>query len=83
VAGHPAPYWKRRSVAASATAPAPDGPANEHHQVGDYAVKNCKLCQLSKVCNDLPGFCLLIPYLTIALVVVSVGYLFVTQELLI
>ncbi len=46
-------------------------------------MKNCKLCQLSAVCNDLPGFCLLIPYLTIALVVVSVGYLFVTQELLV
>jgi hypothetical protein len=45
-------------------------------------MKNCNLCKLSKVCNDLPGFCLLIPYATIAVVVVSVGYLFVTQEML-
>jgi hypothetical protein len=51
-------------------------------QVRIQVMKNCKLCRLSKVCNDLPGFCMLIPYLTIAVVTVSVGYLFVTQELL-
>jgi hypothetical protein len=45
-------------------------------------MKNCKLCQLSRVCNDLPGVCILIPYLTIAVVTVSVGYLFITQEIL-
>jgi hypothetical protein len=45
-------------------------------------VKNCKICQLSRVCNDLPGVCILIPYLTIAVVTVSVGYLFITQEIL-
>jgi hypothetical protein len=45
-------------------------------------MKNCKLCKLSNVCNDLPGVCILIPYLTTAIVVVSVGYLFVTQEIL-
>jgi hypothetical protein len=46
-------------------------------------MKNCKVCKLSKVCNDLPGVCLLMPYVAIAVVMVTVGYLFVTQELLI
>jgi hypothetical protein len=45
-------------------------------------MKNCRLCKLSRVCNDLPGVCLLMPYLAVAVVAVSVGYLFVTQELL-
>jgi hypothetical protein len=45
-------------------------------------VKNCKLCNLSRVCNDLPGVCILIPYATVAVVAVTIGYLFVTQELL-
>jgi hypothetical protein len=49
---------------------------------GLIIMKNCKLCKLHTACNDLPGFCILIPYLTIAVVVVSVGYLFVTQEIL-
>jgi hypothetical protein len=30
----------------------------------------------------LPGICILLPYLTIAVVAVTVGYLFVTQEIL-
>jgi hypothetical protein len=45
-------------------------------------MKTCKLCKFSKVCNDLPGFCLWMPYLAVAVVTVTVGYLFVTQELL-
>lgn len=45
-------------------------------------MKNCKLCPLSANCNDLPGICILMPYIAVALIVVSVGYLFVTQELL-
>jgi hypothetical protein len=45
-------------------------------------MKSCQLCKLSKVCNDLPAFCLLLPYVAATLVAVSVGYLFVTQELL-
>jgi hypothetical protein len=45
-------------------------------------MKNCKLCKYSKVCNDLPGICVLMPYLAIAVVVFSLGYLFVTQEIL-
>jgi len=42
-------------------------------------MKNCKLCRYSKVCNDLPGFCILIPYLSIAVVIIAVSYLFFTQ----
>jgi len=45
-------------------------------------MKNCKLCKHSKICNDLPGICVLMPYLAIAVVVVSISYLFVTQEFL-
>jgi len=45
-------------------------------------MKNCKLCKYSKVCNDLPGICIIIPYLAIAVVVVSLVYLFLTQEIL-
>jgi hypothetical protein len=40
------------------------------------------MCGFSKVCNDLPGICILIPYIAIAVVVVAVGYLFVTQEVM-
>ncbi|MGA7982681.1 MAG: hypothetical protein WCA32_20980 [Chromatiaceae bacterium] len=45
-------------------------------------MKNCRLCRYSRLCNDLPGICVLIPYIAVAIVAVSVGYLFVTQELL-
>jgi len=45
-------------------------------------MKNCKLCRYSKLCNDLPGVCMLIPYIAVAVVAVAVGYLFITQELL-
>ncbi len=45
-------------------------------------MKNCKLCRYSKVCNDLPVICLLLQYAAIAIVVITLGYLFVTQELL-
>ncbi|MCG6897724.1 MAG: hypothetical protein LJE61_05380 [Thiocapsa sp.] len=45
-------------------------------------MRDCKLCRYSAVCNDLPGVCILLIYATIVVVVVAVGYLFVTQELL-
>lgn len=45
-------------------------------------MKNCKLCKYSKVCNDLPGICILLPYVAIAVLVISLVYLFVTQEIL-
>ena len=45
-------------------------------------MKNCKMCGYSKVCNDLPGICIIIQYAAAALVVGLLGYLFITQELL-
>jgi hypothetical protein len=45
-------------------------------------LKKCKLCGYKKVCNDLPGICIIMQYAAIALVVFSLGFLFVTQELL-
>lgn len=45
-------------------------------------LKNCKLCGFSKVCNSLPGICILLQYASIAVLLSVLGYLFVTQELL-
>jgi len=45
-------------------------------------MKNCKLCRFNKVCNDLPGICILIQYAAVAGVVLSLGFLFVSQEIL-
>ncbi|MEW8231464.1 MAG: hypothetical protein AB2745_14135 [Candidatus Thiodiazotropha endolucinida] len=46
-------------------------------------MKNCKICRFSKVCNDLPGICILFQYLAVVMVIVSIGILFVTQEILV
>ncbi len=45
-------------------------------------MKNCKLCRYSKVCNDLPGICLLLQYAAVGIVISALIYLFITQELL-
>ena len=45
-------------------------------------MKNCKLCGFSRVCNDLPGFCVLLQYAAVFVLVAALGYLFITQELL-
>lgn len=45
-------------------------------------MRGCKLCGYSRLCNDLPGVCILFIYVAIAVIVMAVGYLFVTQELL-
>jgi hypothetical protein len=45
-------------------------------------VKNCKLCLHSKLCNDLPGVCVLIPYITVVVLAVAMAYLFITQQIL-
>jgi hypothetical protein len=44
-------------------------------------MKNCKLCQFSKVCNDLPGICILVQYAAVIVLVFSLGYLFISQEI--
>jgi len=51
-------------------------------EAGELDVKNCKLCGLNKVCNDLPGVCILLQYVAIAVVVGALIYLFVTQEVM-
>lgn len=45
-------------------------------------VKNCKMCRFSRLCNDLPGICVLIPYVAVIVVAVAMAYLFITQELM-
>jgi hypothetical protein len=50
--------------------------------VEKHTMKNCKLCRFSKVCNDLPGICILIQYAAVAVLVVSLGYLFLSQEIM-
>ncbi|MCU7926036.1 MAG: hypothetical protein KZQ97_06290 [Candidatus Thiodiazotropha sp. (ex Dulcina madagascariensis)] len=45
-------------------------------------MKNCKLCRFNKVCNDLPGICILAQYVAVVVLIVSLGFLFFTQEIL-
>ncbi|MEW8505198.1 MAG: hypothetical protein AB2598_00710 [Candidatus Thiodiazotropha sp.] len=45
-------------------------------------MKKCNFCRYRKVCNDLPGICILFQYLVVVVVVASLGFLFVTQEIL-
>jgi len=45
-------------------------------------LKNCKLCGFSKVCNDLPGICIVMQFTAVALVVGALVYLFISQEIL-
>jgi hypothetical protein len=40
------------------------------------------LCRFSRACNDLPGICILLQYAAVALLIAALGYLFITQELL-
>jgi hypothetical protein len=43
--------------------------------------KVCQTCGLKKKCGDLPGFCLLIYYVPVAIVVAGLAYLLITMEL--
>ncbi|MCW8946714.1 MAG: hypothetical protein OQK80_04530, partial [Sedimenticola sp.] len=47
---------------------------------GVFRLKNCKLCGFSKACNSLPGICIILQYVSIAVLFSVMGYLFVTQE---
>jgi hypothetical protein len=51
-------------------------------ETGGQAMKNCRLCRYSALCKDLPGVCVLIPHIAVAVVAVAMTYLFITQELL-
>jgi len=48
---------------------------NEYRE--SVSVKNCKLCRHSKLCNDLPGVCVLIPYIAVVVLTVAMAYLLV------
>lgn len=37
-------------------------------------MKNCKMCALHKVCNDLPGYCLLLNYVAVAILLGTLGF---------
>jgi hypothetical protein len=41
----------------------------------------CAGCKLKKACGDLPGFCMLIYYGLIALVVIMLGYFLISMTL--
>ena len=43
--------------------------------------KICDTCGLRKTCGDLPGFCVLLYYVPIALVVAGLVYLLITMSL--
>jgi hypothetical protein len=43
--------------------------------------KICENCPMRKSCGDLPGFCMLIYYIAIGLVVVGLVYLLITMSL--
>jgi len=45
-------------------------------------LRNCKLCRFSKVCNDLPGICIILQYAAVAILIGALGFLFVSQQLL-
>ncbi|MCG8428340.1 MAG: hypothetical protein MI754_13375 [Chromatiales bacterium] len=45
-------------------------------------MRNCTLCRFSKVCNGLPGVCILMQFAAILLLLGVLGYLFITQEFL-
>lgn len=44
-------------------------------------MKNCKLCRFSSACNSLPGICILLQYVAVAVLIGVMAYLFFTQEL--
>ena len=43
--------------------------------------KICETCGMQKQCGDLPGFCVLLYYVPVVLVVVGLAYLLVTMNL--
>lgn len=45
-------------------------------------LKNCKLCRYRRLCNPLPGICILVFYATVGAVAIGMAYVFITQELM-
>jgi hypothetical protein len=50
-------------------------------KAGAAKEKVCKRCSLKNKCGDLPGFCVLIFYVPIALIVVMLIYFLMTSDL--
>jgi hypothetical protein len=48
---------------------------------GSMKQKICASCALKNTCGDLPGFCMLVPYAMIAMVVIMLTYFLVTMDL--
>lgn len=45
-------------------------------------MKHCHLCRFSRLCNPLPGVCIVAFYLAIVAVAAVMGYLFIVEEIL-
>ena len=45
-------------------------------------LKNCKSEVPGKLCSGIPGMCIVLQYVAVALLAIVLGYLFVTQELM-
>ena len=41
----------------------------------------CSRCKLNKTCGDLPGFCALISFIPIAVIVIMLAYFLITMDL--
>ncbi len=45
-------------------------------------MRNCKLCRLHRLCNDLPGFCFVLHYISLIIVLGLVAWFFWKGEAL-
>ncbi|MFZ1575656.1 MAG: hypothetical protein WAT36_10575 [Chromatiaceae bacterium] len=45
-------------------------------------MKNCKLCPYHRLCNPLPGICILAFFAAVGAVAIGMAYVFITQELM-
>jgi len=54
---------------------------NNYKKPSKIKEKICDTCGLRKSCGDLPGFCILLQYIPVAIVVIGLIYLFATMSL--
>jgi hypothetical protein len=43
-------------------------------------VRNCKLCKLHRLCNDIPAFCFVLHYLALILVIGLLAFFFFRSD---
>lgn len=43
-------------------------------------MRNCKLCKLHRLCNDIPGFCFVLHYLALIAVIGLLAFFFFRGE---